>query len=80
MKKITPRRSKQGFKQAGIILGFIAVLALGAVPALAEDAPTIKIGLVTFLSGGAAGPFGVPAQRSGIDDRGYKCRRSPGAL
>lgn len=62
MTKITHKRSNQGFKLAGIILGFIAVLALVAAPAMAEDAPTIKIGLVTFLSGGAAGPFGVPGR------------------
>ena len=29
---------------------------------MAADAPTIKIGLVTFLSGGAAGPFGIPGR------------------
>jgi hypothetical protein len=62
MTKITNRRSNQLFKRAGIILGLIAILALGAAPAMAADAPTIKIGLVTFLSGGAAGPFGIPAR------------------
>ena len=62
MTKITLTRSNQVFKRTGIILGLIAVLALGATPAVAADAPTIKIGLVTFLSGGAAGPFGVPGR------------------
>ena len=62
MTKITLIRNNQVFKRTGIILGLIAVLALGATPAVAADAPTIKIGLVTFLSGGAAGPFGVPGR------------------
>jgi branched-chain amino acid transport system substrate-binding protein len=36
-------------------------LAAAAAPAVAQDKP-IKIGVVTFLSGAAAGPFGVPAR------------------
>ncbi len=32
------------------------------IPATAADEKPIKIGVVTFLSGGAAGPFGVPAR------------------
>lgn len=36
-------------------------LAISAAPAAAQDKP-IKIGVVTFLSGAAAGPFGVPAR------------------
>lgn len=39
-------------------------LALAAPGAGAQDAPQIKIGFVTFLSGGAAGPFGVPARNA----------------
>ena len=38
-----------------------AVLAFGSAPALAAEQP-IRIGLVSFLSGPAAGPFGVPAK------------------
>jgi branched-chain amino acid transport system substrate-binding protein len=38
-----------------------AVLACGALAATAQDKP-IRIGVVTFLSGPAAGPFGVPAR------------------
>jgi hypothetical protein len=37
--------------------------------AAAADEKPIKIGVVTFLSGGAAGPFGVPARN------GSQCRR-----
>lgn len=36
-------------------------LASAAAPAVAQDKP-IKVGVVTFLSGAAAGPFGVPAR------------------
>lgn len=43
------------------ILCVIAV-ALVAVPAFAQQ--PIKVGVVTFLSGGAAGPFGVPARNA----------------
>ena len=61
MTKITLKRSNQVFKQIGIILGLIAVLALGTSPTMAADAPTIKIGLVTFLR------HSCP-QRSGVHD------------
>jgi len=39
----------------------VATAALFAAPAAAADKP-IRIGLVSFLSGPAAGPFGVPAR------------------
>lgn len=47
------------------LIASAAVVALGA-PALAvaQDAPPIKIGVVSFLSGPAAGPFGVPARNA----------------
>jgi branched-chain amino acid transport system substrate-binding protein len=40
-----------------------AVAALLPAAAVAQDAP-VKIGVVTFLSGPAAGPFGVPARNA----------------
>ena len=41
-----------------------ALLATGA-PAKAEDGGgTLKLGIVVFLSGPAAGPFGVPARNA----------------
>ncbi len=49
---------------------FVAAAFVGAVGAFAApsialaDDKTIKIGFVTFLSGGAAGPFGVPARNA----------------
>ena len=35
-----------------------------AADAAAQDEPTLRIGFVTFLSGPAAGPFGVPARNA----------------
>ena len=40
------------------------VLALGASAGQAAEAGKLKIGFVMFLSGAAAGPFGVPARNS----------------
>ena len=42
----------------------IAAAAFAATPAVAQQAGTLKLGIVTFLSGGAAGPFGVPARNA----------------
>ena len=46
--------------------GMVAAMFLGsAMPVEAQQpAKTIKIGIVTFLSGPAAGPFGVPARNA----------------
>jgi branched-chain amino acid transport system substrate-binding protein len=43
------------------VIASAMALALATVPAVAQDKP-LKIGVVTFLSGAAAGPFGVPAR------------------
>jgi branched-chain amino acid transport system substrate-binding protein len=43
------------------VLSIITVLGW-ILPAAAADEKPIKIGIVTFLSGGPAGPFGVPAR------------------
>ena len=44
----------------------VAIAALGAAlaagPALAQE--TLKVGIVTFLTGAAAGPFGIPARNA----------------
>lgn len=46
-------------------LGFaVAAAVFAATPAAAQQAGTLKLGIVTFLSGGAAGPFGVPARNA----------------
>ena len=50
-----------------IVKWFIAVTAalLAAVPAArAQDNRPLRIGVITFLSGPAAGPFGVPAKNA----------------
>ena len=62
MSKVKRNRSNRLIRLSAMALGFVAVLALGSAPAMAADAPTIKVGLVTFLSGGAAGPFGIPGR------------------
>ncbi len=41
-----------------------AALVAVSPPARAADPPTLRVGLVTFLSGGAAGPFGIPARNA----------------
>lgn len=43
-----------------LVLG--SVLAAGTMLSSAHAAEDYKLGIVTFLSGGAAGPFGVPAK------------------
>ena len=42
----------------------VACAAFAAQPATAQQAETFKLGIVTFLSGAAAGPFGVPARNA----------------
>jgi len=47
------------------LAGLASVLLCTLAPAAqAEDAKPIRIGFVTFLSGPAAGPFGVPAKQA----------------
>ncbi len=49
-------------RNALIGLAAAGALVWGAGPAAA--APTVKIGIVTFLSGPAAGPFGIPSKNA----------------
>ncbi|MEK9776185.1 MAG: ABC transporter substrate-binding protein, partial [Quisquiliibacterium sp.] len=43
----------------------VAAAVVCAAPAVhAQDAGSVKIGVVSFLSGPAAGPFGVPARNA----------------
>jgi branched-chain amino acid transport system substrate-binding protein len=44
-----------------VVVILASILALAAPFAAAQEKP-VKIGIVTFLSGAAAGPFGVPAR------------------
>lgn len=55
------KTAKSGSKHLRRAACALALAAL-AVPAAAQD---FKLGLVTFLSGGAAGPFGIPARNAG---------------
>lgn len=62
------RRLKNRFKVhwSKALLACLLVAALGIVspsPVAAENG-TFSLGVVTFLSGGAAGPFGVPARNA----------------
>jgi branched-chain amino acid transport system substrate-binding protein len=48
-----------------VVFGIAAACAaLAAQPATAQQAESFKLGIVTFLSGAAAGPFGVPARNA----------------
>ena len=47
---------------AGILFG--AATALYAPATAAQTAPAVKLGIVTFLSGPAAGPFGIPSRNA----------------
>ena len=42
----------------------VACAALAVQPGAAQQSETFKLGIVTFLSGAAAGPFGVPARNA----------------
>ena len=52
----------RNFRQLAVAVA--AALALAPVSALAQDQAPVKIGIVTFLSGPAASPFGVPARNA----------------
>jgi branched-chain amino acid transport system substrate-binding protein len=50
-------------RHCGMSIAALCV-ALTAEPAAAQQAGAVKLGVVTFLSGAAAGPFGVPARNA----------------
>ena len=50
--------------QAKGILAAALAAAFAAAPASAQEAAAVKVGIVTFLSGPAASPCGVPARNS----------------
>src|SRR2546426_5246452 len=50
-------------KGAWLGLGAFSAPAVAA-PAVAQEQKPFKIGIVTFLSGAAAGPFGIPARNA----------------
>jgi branched-chain amino acid transport system substrate-binding protein len=59
--EIGKKRGRVGSGMLGVVLG--AALALGAPPAAAQG-QGVKLGIVTFLSGPAAGPFGIPSRNA----------------
>jgi len=54
--------ASKALSRTGRALALAAALGGIALPGMAQD---YKLGLVTFLSGGAAGPFGIPARNAG---------------
>ena len=52
--------SIRGLLKGAVISGLAATMALTSMPVAAKD--KIKVGIVSFLSGPAAGPFGVPGR------------------
>ncbi|MBO6550746.1 MAG: hypothetical protein JJ964_14140, partial [Rhizobiales bacterium] len=62
------RFSYQSTSRKSLLLSLVALSSLGVAssmtPAVADGHKELKIGFVTFLSGGAAGPFGVPARNA----------------
>jgi branched-chain amino acid transport system substrate-binding protein len=53
---------KSSLWQRTWLAAIVAALAWIPATAAAEDAKPFRVGIVTFLSGAAAGPFGVPAR------------------
>lgn len=49
---------------SGLLAILLAALLGLSAPAQAQAADSFNLGVVTFLSGGAAGPFGVPARNA----------------
>jgi branched-chain amino acid transport system substrate-binding protein len=47
-----------------LVTAVVAAFAVAPMSVLAQDAAPVKIGIVTFLSGPAASPFGVPARNA----------------
>ena len=50
------------YELRSLVATAFAVAAFAPLPAAAQD--SVKVGIVTFLSGPAAGPFGVPARNA----------------
>jgi branched-chain amino acid transport system substrate-binding protein len=58
-------KSQGVLKAAAAALAIIAAGALsGATAACAQQAPAVKLGIVSFLTGPAAGPFGIPGRNA----------------
>ena len=55
---------RRSFVRNSLAAGIVAMGLASATWSAAQDATPVKIGIVTFLSGPAAGPFGVPARNA----------------
>ncbi len=66
MKNRTLSRLGTVFKSKTAMALAVSVLCLPAavLPVSAQEDETVTVGFVTFLSGGAAGPFGIPARNA----------------
>jgi len=53
---------RKPLKHIGIVM--ISAMVAGWTSAASAEPPTLRMGFVTFLSGGAAGPFGIPARNA----------------
>lgn len=53
-----------GLKSMIIGAGLLSILSLCVGTAQAQSGPALRLGIVTFLSGPAAGPFGIPARNA----------------
>src|SRR5512134_2788210 len=51
-------------RRGTVRLFFLALLAMCSICAWPQEIKPIRIGIVTFLSGPGAGPFGVPARNA----------------
>ena len=58
-------RGTNAHRASALGAGIALAVGLGiAAPGSAQDGSSLRIGIVTFLSGAAAGPFGVPARNA----------------
>jgi branched-chain amino acid transport system substrate-binding protein len=56
--------ARLGLNSALFLAGALSAFTLAGGAAQAQSAPTLNLGLVIFLSGPAAGPFGIPARNA----------------
>lgn len=64
MKVLKPQTHKRTRGLLATAIGAAMLTTTALTPSIAADDKTVKVGFVMFLSGAAAGPFGVPARNS----------------
>jgi len=63
--KTTPGRMGEEVymsRKEWVVSGLVALVAMAAMPAEAQQPATVKLGIVSFLTGPAASPFGIPGR------------------